>query len=114
MNILYFCLSYSGMKYDTFPFFGEKLPRKKLVLIWFPFLTSLAFIEVYVLAILTFVICFKARLHRRFLSQQLNASLCNFCRAEVATSCYFIAILVQFVSVKVNTNVFLKQKVCAC
>ena len=29
-----------------------------------------------------------------------RATQCNFCRAEVATSCDFIAILVQFVSAK--------------
>ena len=56
----------------------------------------------------------KARLHRRFLSQQLNATQCNFCRAEVAMSCDFIAILVQFVSVNISTRLLLKQKLCAC
>ena len=56
----------------------------------------------------------KARLHRRFLSQQLNATQYNFCRAEVATSCDFIAILVQFVCVNVSTRLLLKQKLCAC
>ena len=56
----------------------------------------------------------KAHLHRRFLSQQLNATQCNFCGAEVATSCDFIAILVQFVSVNVSTRQLLKQKLCAC
>ena len=44
----------------------------------------------------------KARLHRRFLSQQLNAI---FFRTEVATSCDFIAILVQFVGVNVSTSI---------
>ena len=34
MNILNLCLSYSGMKYDTLPFLGERLPRKKLDFIW--------------------------------------------------------------------------------
>ena len=58
--------------------------------------------------------CLKARLHRRFLSPQLNATQCNFCRVEVATSCDFIAILVQFVSVNVSTRLLLKQKLCAC
>ena len=57
---------------------------------------------------------FKARLHRRFLSPQLNATQCNFCRAEVANSCDFIAILVQFVNVNVSTRLLLKQKLCAC
>ena len=38
----------------------------------------------------------------------------NFCRAEIATSCDFIAILVQFVSVNVSTRLLLKQKLCAC
>ena len=57
--------------------------------------------------------CFKARLHRRFLSQQLNATRCNFFRAEVATSCDIIAILLQFVSVNVSTRLLLKQKLCA-
>ena len=47
-------------------------------------------------------------------SMQLNATQCNFCRAEVATSCDFSAILVQFVSVKVSTRPFLKQKLCVC
>ena len=56
----------------------------------------------------------KARLHRRFLSLQLNATQCNFCRAELATSCDFIAILVQFVSVNVSTRLLLKQQLCAC
>ena len=42
------------------------------------------------------------------------ATQCNFCRAEVATSCDFIAILLQFVSVNINTRLFLKQKLCAC
>ena len=56
----------------------------------------------------------KACLHRRFLSQQLSATQCNFCPAEVATSCDFIAILVQFVSVNVSTRLFLEQKLCAC
>ena len=54
----------------------------------------------------------KARLHRRFLSQQLDATQCKFCRAEVANSCDFIAILVQFVNVNVSTRLFLKQKLC--
>ena len=44
-----------------------------------------------------------------FLSQQLNATQCNFCRAEVATSYDFIAILVQFVSVNVNTRLLLNK-----
>ena len=56
----------------------------------------------------------KNRLHRRCLSQQLNATQCNFCRAEVATSCDFIAILVQFVSVNVSIRLLLNQKLCAC
>ena len=47
-------------------------------------------------------------------SMQLNATQCNFCPAEVATSCDFIAILVQFVSVNVSTRLSLKQKLCAC
>ena len=64
MNILYLCLSYSGMKYDDLPFLGERLPRKKLDFIWFSFLTSLAFIEVYVLAIATCVICFIGKISR--------------------------------------------------
>ena len=42
------------------------------------------------------------------------ATQCNFCRAEIATSCDFIAILVQFVNVNVNTRLFLKQKLHAC
>ena len=42
------------------------------------------------------------------------ATQCNFCCAEVATSCNFIAILVQFVSVNVSTRLLLKQKQCAC
>ena len=37
MNILNLCLSYSGMKYDTLPFLGERLLRKKLDFIWFSF-----------------------------------------------------------------------------
>ena len=55
-------------------------------------------------------LCVKARLHRRFMSPQLNATQCNFCRAEVATSYDFIAILVQFVSVNVRSRLLLKQK----
>ena len=42
----------------------ERLPRKKLDFICFSFLTSLAFIEVYVLAIVTCVICFTGKLSR--------------------------------------------------
>ena len=34
----------------------------------------------------------------------------QFCRAEIATSCDFIAILMQFVS----ALLFRKQKLCAC
>ena len=60
------------------------------------------------------LVSLKARLHGRFFSQQLNATQCNFCRAEVATSCDFIAILVQFVSVNASTCLLLKQKLCAC
>ena len=56
----------------------------------------------------------KARLHRRFLSQQLNATQCNFCRVEVAISWDFIAILVEFISVNVSTRLLLKQKLRAC
>ena len=56
----------------------------------------------------------KARLHRRFLSPKLNATQCNFCRAEFANSCDFIAILLQFVNVNVSTRLLLKQKLCAC
>ena len=41
-------------------------------------------------------------------------SLDNFCRAEVATSCDLIAILVQFVSEKRQCSLFRKQKPCAC
>ena len=48
------------------------------------------------------------------LSQQLNATQCNFCRAEVTTSCDFIAILVQFVSANVSTRLLLKEKPCVC
>ena len=58
-----------------------------------------------------FVVPLKARLHRPFLSPQLNATQCNFCRAEVATSCDFIAILVQFVSVNVS-HVYCLNKSC--
>ena len=47
-------------------------------------------------------------------SMQLNATQCNFCRTEVATSWDFIAILVQFVSLNVSTRLLLKQKLCAC
>ena len=60
------------------------------------------------------LVCLKACLHRRFLSQQLNATQCNFCRAEVANSCDFIAILVQLVNVNVSTCLLRKQKLCAC
>ena len=62
MNILYFCLLYSGMKYDTSPFLEERLPRKKLDFIWFSFLTSLALIKVYVLVTVTSVICFTEKI----------------------------------------------------
>ena len=54
----------------------------------------------------------KARLHGGAIF--VAATQCNFCRAEVATSCDFIAILVQFVSVNVSTHLFLKQKLRAC
>ena len=65
MNILNLCLSYSGMKYDTLPFLEGKITaKKKLDFIWFSFLTSLAFIEVYVLAIATSVICFTGKISR--------------------------------------------------
>ena len=45
-------------------------------------------------SILMHVHFIKDRLHRRFLSQQLNATQCNFCRAEVALRfhCDFSAI----------------------
>ena len=56
----------------------------------------------------------KARLQRPFLSHQPNATQCNFCRAEVATSCDFIASLVQFVRVNVSTRLLLEQQLCAC
>ena len=52
----------------------------------------------------------KARLHRRFLSQQLNAIF--VAPAEVVTSCDFIAILMQFVNVNVSTRLLLKKKSC--
>ena len=42
------------------------------------------------------------------------ATQCNFCRAEVATSCDLNAILVQFVSENISICLFLKQKLCAC
>ena len=69
MNILYLCLSYSGVKYDALPFLGERLPQKKLDCIWFSFLTSLAFIEVYVLVIATCVIRFRGKI------SQVNTSV---------------------------------------
>ena len=37
------------------------------------------------------------------------ATQCNFCRAEVATSCNFVAILVQFVRANVSTSLFLNK-----
>ena len=52
---------------------------------------------------------FKARLHWRF----LRATQYNFCRAEVATSCDFIVILVQFVNANVSARLFRKQKLRA-
>ena len=52
------------MKYETLPFIGKRLPRKNFHLIWFSFLTSLTFIEVYVLAIVTCVICFTGKIWR--------------------------------------------------
>ena len=60
MNILYLYLSinYNGMKYDTLYFLGGKIT------IWFSFLAFLAFIEVYVLAIATCVICFIGKILR--------------------------------------------------
>ena len=61
LNTLYLCLSYSGMKYDTSPFYVERLARKKLDFICFSLLTSLAFIEVYVLVFATCIICGKSR-----------------------------------------------------
>ena len=41
------------------------------------------------------------------------ATQCNFFRAEVATSCDLIAILVQFVGANVSTRLFLKSCVSA-
>ena len=64
INILCLCLSYRGMKNDTSPFLVERLTRKKLEFIWFPFLTSLMFIEVHFLAIATSIICFTANITR--------------------------------------------------
>ena len=62
----YFILMFilQRMKYDTLPFLWERLPRKKLDFIRFSFLMSLAFIEVYVLAIATCVICFTGKILR--------------------------------------------------
>ena len=62
MNI--YIYAYGGMKNDTSPFLMERLPRKKFDFIWFSFLTSLAFIGVYVLAIATGAICFTAKIVR--------------------------------------------------
>ena len=59
------------MKYDTLPFLEENLPRKELDFIWFSFLTSLAFIEVYVLTIATCVMCFTGKILR------VNTSVVN-------------------------------------
>ena len=64
-NIFYLCLSYRSMKYDTLPFHGERLLQKKFDYIWFSFLTSLAFIEVYFLAMIAIcVICFTGKISR--------------------------------------------------
>ena len=52
----------------------------------------------------------KGPFTQAILSKQLDATQCNFCHAEVATSCDFIAILVQFVSVNISTRLLLKQK----
>ena len=52
----------------------------------------------------------KARFHRRFLSQQLNATQCNFCRAELANSCDFIAIFCQ--CKRQYTSIALTKAVC--
>ena len=64
MNILHVCLSYSSMKYDTSLFLVEELLGKKLDFICFSFLTSLAFIEVHVLAIATCAMCFTGKIFR--------------------------------------------------
>ena len=64
MNILYLCLSYSGMKYDTLLSLGKDYHKRNLISFGFHFLTSLAFIEVYVLAIATCVICFTGKISR--------------------------------------------------
>ena len=48
----------------------------------------------------------KARLHRRYLSQKLNAILSRYgCNHRD---------LVQFVNANVSARLFLKQKLCAC
>ena len=47
-------------------FLWKDLPRRKLDFIWFSFLTSLSFIEVYVLVIVMCVLCYL--FHRENLS----------------------------------------------
>ena len=61
MNILYVCLSYSGMKYDTLPLsLGKDYPERNLISFGFHF-------YIYVLAIATCVICFTGKQSREFL-----------------------------------------------
>ena len=46
MNI--YSYVYRGIKNGTSPFLMERLPRNNFDFIWFSFLTSLAFIQVYI------------------------------------------------------------------
>ena len=64
MYIRGFIQAYRGMKNDTSPFLVESLPQKNFHFIWAFFLTFLAFIEVYVLAIATYAICFTGKISR--------------------------------------------------
>ena len=52
------------MKYDNSPFLVERLPQEKQDFIWLSFSMSLAFIEVYVLVIVTCFICFTGKILR--------------------------------------------------
>ena len=56
---LVFILQWFELQYFAFPM--GKINVKEIDFIWFSFLTSLAFIEVYVLAIATCVICFTGK-----------------------------------------------------
>ena len=61
----------------TSSFLVKRLPRSNFDFIWFSFLTSLAFIQVYVLAIATCAICFTGKISSPYkCSKELICSAC--------------------------------------